>query len=205
MILYFSPMSCSLASRISLYEAGLVADFQVVDLASKKLADGSDYFAVNPKGQVPTFVTRDGEILTEGPAVLQHIADLAPDSGLAPPNGSFERSRLQMWLNYVATEIHKAVFYFVFNPAVPDETRTFVMEKLLPRQYAFLAAHLDDQEFLLDRFTVADAYLVATLNWAVFKGIDLSAWPALDRYYERAMARPSIARAMREEAELANG
>ena len=202
MQLYFAPLACSLATRIAIYEAGLPAAFFQVTLSTKTLADGSDYWAINPKGQVPTLRTADGRLLTEGPAVLQYVADLAPDSGLAPPAGTAERTALQMWLNYIATEVHKAVFYMTFNPASPAETRQFVRETLLPVRYAYLSSHLADRGYLLDQFTVADAYLVTSLHWAEPAGIVLSDWPVLAAYRARMMLRPAVARAVEEELAL---
>lgn len=203
MDLYFAPLSCSLATRIALYESGQPAGFHQVTLASKTLtADGADYLAINPKGQVPALRTDDGQILTEGPAILQYVADRKPEAGLAPPAGSFERAQLQQWLNYIGSEIHKAVFYMCFNPASPPEVKAFVKDTLLPARYAFLSKHLEGREYLLDRFTVADAYLVTTLNWAAPAGIDLSQWPVLQAYHARHVQRPAVARAMGEELAL---
>lgn len=202
MQLYFAPLSCSLATRIAIYEAGLTAEFQQVELATKRTADGRDYLSINPKGQVPAFVTDDGQTLTEGPAILQYVADLRPESHLAPPAGSIERSRLQQWLNYIATEIHKGVFYLIFNPAVPAEAKAFARD-LVRSRYDFLSKHLQGREFLLDEFSVADAYLVTTLGWAQPAGIDLAPWPELVRYAAGLRARPAVARALGEELGLA--
>lgn len=203
MDLYFAPMACSLATRIALYESGQPAGFHQVALASKTLTDdGSDYLAINPKGQVPALRTDDGQILTESPAILQYVADLRPDSGLAPPAGSFARAQLQQWLNYIGCEIHKGLFYLLFNPASPPEVRPFVKDVLLPPRFTFLSTHLEGRDFLLDRFTVADAYLLTTLNWAAPAGIDLSQWPVLAAYHARHAQRPAVARALAEEMAL---
>lgn len=203
MDLYFAPLSCSLASRIALYEAGLPARFHQVTLSTKTLtADGTDYLAINPTGQVPALRTAAGALLAEGPAVLQHIADQAPHAGLAPAWGTQERYTLQQWLNYIATEVHKAVFYALFNPASPEAVRVFARDTLLPPRYARLSRHLDGREHLLDQFSVADAYLFTTLNWALFAGIDLSAWPVLAAYRDRLLERPCVARAFGEEMAL---
>lgn len=202
MDLYFAPLSCSLATRISLYEAGLPANFHQVTLSTKRVADGRDYLDINPKGQVPALITGDGQTLTEGPAILQHVADLAPDSGLAPPAGSFDRPRLQQWLNYIATEIHKGVFYLIFYPAAPEAAKVFARE-IVRTRYDFLSAHLQGRDFLLDRFTVADAYLVTSLGWAAPAGIDLASWPQLESYAAALRARPAVARALAEELALA--
>ncbi len=201
MELYFAPLSCSLATRIALYEAGLDAGFHQVVLSTKQTTDGADYLKINPKGQVPALLTADG-ILTEGPAVLQYVADQAPATGLAPPAGTRERSLLQQWLNYIATEIHKGVFFLLFNPAVPAEAKQFARDSL-PAKYRFLSEHLAERDYLLDGFTVADAYLVTTLGWAQPAGVDLAEWPVLARYATALRARPAVARALGEELALA--
>lgn len=202
MELFFAPLSCSLASRIALYEADIDAGFHQVVLATKRLTTGENYADLNPKGQVPALKTPDGSILTEGPAVLQFIADSAPASHLAPPAGTMARYRLQQWLNYLSTEVHKAVFYMIFNPASPPEVKAFARHQLLPVRYQFLSEHLEDQAYLLDTFTVADAYLFTTLNWAGPAGVDLANWPILDAYRKRLMERPAVARALSEELAL---
>lgn len=202
MELYFAPLSCSLASRIALYEAGMPAEFHEVVLSTKRTKAGDNYLAVNPKGQVPALRTDEGEILTEGPAVLQYLADRAPQTHLAPPAGTMERTCLHQWLNYISTEIHKAVFYLLFNPAAPAEAKTFAKEGL-PAKYNFLSGHLADREFLIgETFTVADSYLVTTLGWAAPAGIDLANWPVLASYRDRLMTRPAVGRAFAEEAAL---
>ncbi len=203
MQLYFAPLSCSMATRITLYELGIDAEFHQVGLMAKQLvADGSDYLAINPKGQVPALRTDAGEILTEGPAILQYIADLDPEQRMAPAAGTLERAQLQQWLNYIATEVHKAVFYFLFNPASPPEAKAFVRDTLLPARYDFLSRHLEGREYLLNQFSVADAYLATSLNWAAPAGVDLTQWPVLKAWHERISARPAVARAIGEELAL---
>lgn len=202
MDVYFAPLSCSLATRIAIYELGLEAAFHQVVLSTKTLPDGSDYLAINPKGQVPALLTSDGRLLTEGPAVLQYVADLDPLARLAPPSGTMGRYLTQQWLNYISTEVHKAVFYMLFNPDSPDEVRTFVREVLLPPRYEFLSRHLSEKAVLVEQFGVADAYLIATLNWAAPAGVDLGAWPVLARYHREHMQRPAVARAFSEELAL---
>jgi glutathione S-transferase len=142
MDLYFAPLSCSMASRIAFYEAGINAKFHQVVLSTKQLTTGESYLEINPKGQVPALRTPDGIILTEGPAVLQFIADQAPASGLAPPAGTMARYSLQQWLNYLSTEVHKAVFYMMFNPASPNDVKAFARDVLLPARYRFLSQHV---------------------------------------------------------------
>lgn len=199
MRLYFAPLSCSMATRIALYESGQNAEFIAVDLATKRLPDGSDYLAINPKGQVPALWIDAGTILTEGPAVLQYVADQVPEAGLAPAYGTIERARLQQWLNYIATEIHKAVFYLLFNPASPEAAKAFA-RGIVASRYDFVSRHLADRDFLVgSQFTVADAYLVTSLNWAAPGGIDLSRWPVLEAYRTRMVERPAVARAFGEE------
>ncbi|HMS21676.1 glutathione binding-like protein [uncultured Sphingorhabdus sp.] len=203
MQLYFAPLSCSMATRITLYELGLEAEFHQVGLMNKQLvADGSDYLAINPKGQVPALRTDDGDILTEGPAILQYVADLDPDHRMAPAAGTIGRAKLHQWLNYIATEIHKAVFYFMFNPASPPEAKAFARDKLLPARYDFLSRHMEGRDYLLDQFSVADAYLATSLNWAAPAGVDLAQWPVLKAWHERILTRPAVARAFAEELAL---
>ncbi len=203
MDLYFAPLSCSLATRIALYESGQTAGFHEVVLSTKRTRTGADYRAINPKGQVPALVCDDGEILTEGVAILQYVADRAPASGLAPPAGEFARYRLQQWLNFIAAEVHKQVFYTLFNPAVPPEAKTFAREVALPIRFEHLSEHLKHRPFLVgDRFTVADAYLVTALNWAAPGGVDLKRWPVLADWHAVQLQRPAVARALGEELAL---
>lgn len=205
MELYFAPMSCSLASRMAIYESDQRVAFFQVDLGSRKISDGRDYLAINPKGQVPALRTDDGHILTEGAAILQYVADQAPDSGLAPPAGAFERYQLQQWLNYIGAEIHKQVYYVYFNPTSPQEARVHAREVSLPGKYDYVSKHLASREYLLgDRFTVADAYLTTTLNWAAAAEIDLQRWPVLVDYHQRMCSRPAVAKAIGEERALRN-
>jgi len=201
MDLYFSPLSCSMATRIALYEAGAKAAFIQVDLKAKRvLADGSDFLGINGMGQVPVLRTDGGELLTENPAVLQYVADRYPAAGLAP-QGGFERSRLQQWLNFITTELHKAVFVPLLDRTSSEGAKSYALEKA-PQRLAHLASHLEGREFLLDRFTIADAYLATVLNWGQYSGVDLAKWPAVASYFRRMLERPSVARAIAEEMEL---
>jgi glutathione S-transferase len=201
MDLYFSPLSCSMATRISFYEAGADARYIQVDLKSKRLvADGADFLAVNDMGQVPVLRTDDGALLTENPTVLLYVADRFPDSGLAPRDG-LDRYRLQQWLGFANSELHKATFVPLLDARCPEGGKAYAHDKTALR-LGHLARHLQDREFVLDRFTVADAYLATVLNWARFSGVDLAAWPAVDAYYRRTIARPSVARALAEEMAL---
>jgi glutathione S-transferase len=198
--LYFAPLACSMATRIALYEAGAPVNFVQVDNRAKRVADGSDFLSVNPMGQVPVLRTDEGELLTENPVVLQYVADQYPWSGLAPPNG-MPRYRLQQWLNFITSELHKLVFNPLLDRTSQDGAKAFAHGKTAQR-FGYLAAHLDGREFLLDRFTVADAYLVVVLNWARFAGVDLTQWPAVQSYFGRLRQRPSVARALDEEMAL---
>jgi glutathione S-transferase len=201
MDLYFSPLACSMATRIALYEAGAAdARFIYVDTKAKRIGDGSDFLQVNRMGQVPVLRTDHGQLLTENPVVLQYVADRYPAAGLAPAGG-FERYGLQRWLNFVTSELHKLVFTPLLDRNSPDGAKMFAREKATQR-LAYLNDYLDGQEFLLDRFTVADAYLVTVLNWAPFVGIDLAQYPNIQAYVARLGARPSVARALAEERAL---
>jgi glutathione S-transferase len=200
MEIFFAPLACSMATRIAVYEAGAEAEFRRVDTKAKRVADGSDFFEVNAMGQVPVLRTDAGELLTENPAVLQYVADRHPGSGLAP-QGGFARYDLQRWLNFITSELHKVVFIPLLDPAAPEGAKAYARDKAAPR-LAHLNAHLKGRDYLLDRFTVADAYLVTVLNWAKPSGIDLAAWPAVLTYFKRMLARPSVAKAFAEELAL---
>lgn len=201
--LYFRPFACSLASRIALLEAGVDARYHEVDLDRKALvADGADYWAVAPKGKVPALRLEDGTLLTENAAVLQYIADLRPEAGLAPPQGDPSRYRLQEWLSFVATELHKAFLYPTFMAGTPEEVRAHARSGI-PQAIGVAADHLTRHAYLVgDRFSVADAYLVWVLLLARFAGVDLSPWPSLDAYVERMRERPSVAKALAIETPL---
>lgn len=201
MDLYFSPLACSMATRIALYEASAQAGFIMVNTKSKRVEDGSDFFAVNGMGQVPVLRTDEGALLTENPVVLQYVADRHPASGLAPTAGSPERYRMQQWLNFTTSELHKVVFVPLLDPSANEGAKAYAREKA-PARLAYLARHLEGREFLLDRFTIADAYLVTVLNWGRYSGIDLAQWPAVNAYYHRMLERPSVAKAVSEEIAL---
>ena len=201
--LYFAPLACSLASRIGLYEVGAdAADarYTQVDTRAKKVSDGTDFWAVNPMGQVPALRTDDGQILTENAAVLQWIAERFPAARLAPRDAA-QRARLQEWLGFIGTELHKAVFVPQLDPTAPDAVKAYAREKLGLRMEV-LEQRVGDREFLLEEFSIADAYLVTVLNWGMATGLDLSAWPHVARYHQRLHQRPSVARAFAEELDL---
>lgn len=198
MELYYSPFACSLASHITLREAGLDAGLVPVTLSSKKTADGRDFFTVNPKGQVPALRLDDGAILTENTAVIQYLADLEPAAGLLPPVGSPDRYRVLEWMSFVSTEVHKACFAVMFNPESPPEAKAWA-RATLPKKLEHAAGELGDREFLVGgRFTVADAYLTWALNLATLAKFDLP--PPLQRYLDRMKARPAVRTAMEAEA-----
>ncbi len=202
MELYFAPMACSLASRISLYESGQSASFRRVQLSSKAIESGGSLLDLSAKGQVPVLVLDDGSVLTEGPAVLQYIADRQPDSGLLPAVGAPARYQTLSWLNFVGTEIHKLVFWHLFSPDTSADAKAFARSRL-PAKLAHLDKHLTGREFLVgDRFTIADAYLAWALALVKRIGVDLAEWPGLAAYASRTHARPAVARAMGEEAAL---
>jgi glutathione S-transferase len=200
MKLYFAPEACSLSPHIVLEELGLPFTLVKVDTKTKKTSDGRDFLAVNPKGYVPVLELDNGERLTEGPAIVQYLADLKPGAKLAPANGTFERSRLQEWLNFISTEIHKS-YSPMFNAALPEAAKSIFKDKLIQR-YAFVAATLDKQDYLLGaRFTVADAYLFVVTRWARLFDIDVDQWPALARFMERVAARASALTALQTESQ----
>jgi glutathione S-transferase len=200
MDLYYSPLACSMASRISLYEAGATANLIEVDARSKLTLDGTDYLTVNPLGLVPALRTDAGIVLLENAAILQFIADQHPASALAPRDG-MPRARLQQWLSFVGTELHKALFMPLFDKKLPDATRAKILETG-GKRLAYLDRHLKGRDFLLDAFSVADAYLFTVLNWNIATPVDLKAWPSIDGYFSRLKARPAIARALEEEFAL---
>ena len=200
MKLYFAPLACSLATRIALYEAGATADFVQVDLKAGKTASGDDYAAINPMRMVPVLELDDGARVFENSAILQAVADALPRAGLAPTDAAGRRE-LQRWLGFVGTELHKATFGTLVDPSAPDAAKDYARGKL-DRRMSVLDAHLKGREFLLDRFSVADAYLVTVLNWSRAVGVDLGRWPAVHEYYQRIGSRDATARAMGEEFAL---
>ena len=200
MKLYFSPSACSFSPHIALRETGLDFELVKVDLKNHKLvADGSDYNMINPKGYVPVLELDNGDRLTEGPAIVQYIADLKPELGLAPAAGSFERYRLQEWLAFINSEVHKG-FSPLFRPTTPEETKAVAREALANR-LAYVAGHLEHNEFLTGKqFTVADGYLFTVLNWGQWVGIDIKKWPSIAAFFERVASRPSVIAAKAAEA-----
>ena len=200
--LYFSPMACSLASRIALMEAGLEARYTQVNIWDKKVVeDGCDFWSVSAKGAVPVLVKEDGERLTENAAVLQYIADLKPELGLAPPAGDADRYHLQEWLSFVGTEIHKAFLFPTFW--YKDDAAKAAARERIGQSVSVAAARLAERPFLVgDRFTVADAYLAWSLLLLKRCGVDVANWPSLVDYLARMQARPQVKAAIDHEMEL---
>lgn len=198
MKLYYSPGSCSLSPHIVARELGLDLQLDKVDIAAKKTASGADYLAINPKGYVPALELDDGQVLTEGTAIVQYLADRKPGLDLAPANGTFERSRLQEMLGYINSELHKT-YGPLFGKNVTPEERTASVE-YLSRRYALIDKQLKGRKFLFgDAFTVADAYLFTVTNWASFLKIDLSAFPELQAFQGRVAERPAVQAALKAE------
>jgi glutathione S-transferase len=201
MDLYFSPMACSLASRIALYEAGAKdVQFVEVDPKTKRTMAGVNYFDIHSLGLVPFLRLEDGAAVSENAAILQHIASRYPDSELAPRNES-ERAQLQQWLCFIGTELHKGIFIPLFDKNAPEGTREHTLKKYQSR-WKYLDNHLTGRQYLLDRFTVGDAYLYAILNWTVPTQVDLTPYPAIKSYHASLQSRPSIAKAFGEEMAL---
>jgi glutathione S-transferase len=200
MKLYCSPGACSLASHIALREAGLACEIVMVG-RDKKTADGRDYNAINPKGYVPALELDDGQVLTEGPTILQYIADRSPASGLAPAAGSLQRYRLQEWLGYINSEIHKGFSPF-FVPGTTAEAKAAAAASL-GRRLGFIDQALGDRPFLLgEGFSVADAYLFVVLGWGRYANVDIGQWPRLKALHARVAERPRVQEAMKEEGLL---
>lgn len=200
MKLYYSPGACALSPQIALREAGLAFDLVKVDLRTKQTSDGSDFLAVNPKGQVPTLVTDDGMVLTEGPAIVQWVADHSKAAQLAPAKGTPAHYKLLELLNYITSELHKSLGS-LFSPAMPEAYRAFVKEGLL-KKYAFVDGLLAKTPYLLgDTFTVADAYLFNVTRWAGYDAIqvDLSGFKNLQAFNARMRERPSVQAAVQAE------
>ena len=195
MKLYYSPGACSLSPHIALREAGLPVELIKVDLKAKKTEKGDDFLKINPNGYVPALQLDDGSVLTEGPAMIQYIADRKPEAKLAPAASSTERYRLQEKLNYISTELHKG-FSPLFNPATPEEYKTMVKDRLALR-FSVLDKQLAGKQFVMgDTFTVADAYLFTITNWSVPTKISLDAYPNIVAYRARVAARPAVQAAM---------
>jgi glutathione S-transferase len=199
MKLYIAPGACSLSPHIALREAGIPFDMETVDLGAKRTKSGADFKTINPKGYVPALELEGGQVLTEGPAIVQYIADQKPASKLAPPVGTMDRYRLQEWLNYITSEMHKA-YGPLFNPQTPDAYKEMTKTNIGGR-LDFLSKSLQGKDYLMgSTFTVADAYLFTILGWSGHVGIDLPKWPVLQAYWDRVAARPAVKAALDAEA-----
>ena len=198
MKLYYSPGACSLSPHIVLRETGSKFDLEQVNLQAKKLKSGGDYLAINPKGQVPVLELDDGDRLTEGPAIVQYIADQKPETGLVPKAGTKARYHVQEWLNFITSELHKS-FSPLFRPNTPEEYAKIVKENLAAR-FSYLNEHLAGKQYLMgETFTVPDAYCFVVTSWSKYKDIDLARWPNLNAYIGRIAARPKVQEAMKAE------
>jgi glutathione S-transferase len=198
MKLYYSPGACSLSPHIVASEAGLAIDLEKVNLAEHKTESGQDYMAVNPKGYVPALRLEDGSVLTEGPAIVQYLADQKPASGLAPALGTIDRYRLQEWLNFIATELHKS-FSPLFNKASSDDVKN-TAKTSINKRLGYLNDRLASRQYLMGgTFTVADAYAFTIVNWTNFVGIDLKPYPNVGAYMGRIAARPKVQETLKAE------
>ena len=199
--LYYSPGACSLSPHIALREAGLPFDLVLASTKTKKLADGSDFNAVNSKSYVPVLELADGQRLTEGPAIVQYIADQAPASHLAPANGTMARYRLMEWLNFITSELHKG-FSPLFNPATPEDYKAMARTKVTDR-LKWVDEQLEGKTFLMgDTFTVADGYLFTVAGWGKYVGLDIAPMKNLSAYMGRVAARPAVQAALKAEGLL---
>ncbi len=198
MKLYYSPGACSLSPHIALREAGLPFDLVMASTKTHKLADGTDYYTINPKGYVPLLELDDGQRLSEGPAIVQYIGDKAPASGLVPAAGTMARYRQIEWLNFISTELHKS-YSPLFNPAMPEDGKAVYRERLKGR-YQYINEQLEGKQYLTgDTFTAADAYLFTVTSWAKHVGVDVTGLANLQAYMGRVAARPSVQAALKAE------
>jgi glutathione S-transferase len=201
MKLYYSPGVCSLSPHIVLREAGLPFTLVLASTKTHKLADGTDYYSINPKGYVPLLELDNGERLTEGPAIVQYIADQAPDKKLAPPAGTMARYRVMEWLNFITSELHKG-FSPLFNPAFPEDGKAIYRTKVKDR-LSWVDQQLEGKSYLMgDDFTVADAYLFTVTGWGKHVGVDIGDLKNLSAYLARVAARPAVQEAMKAEGLL---
>ena len=199
--LYYSPGACSLSPHIVLREAGLPFDLVLASTKTKKLADGTDFNTINPKSYVPVLELGDGQRLTEGPAIVQYIADQVPASKLAPAAGTMERYRLMEWLNFITSELHKG-FSPLFNPAMPEEAKTLARTRLTER-LNWVDTQLEGRDFLLGAtFTVADAYLFTVAGWGKYVGVDITPMKHLSAFMGRVASRPAVQAALKAEGLL---
>ncbi|WP_061240727.1 glutathione transferase GstA [Ectopseudomonas composti] len=198
MKLYYKAGACSLSPHIALREAGITFEMEAVDLQTKRTESGADFTQINAKGYVPALALDNGKVLTEGAAIVQYIADLRPESGLAPANGSEARYQLQSWLSFISTELHKPMGS-LFNPAQSEDWKA-AAKALLSKRLNWLVTEMGEREYLLgEHFTVADGYLFTVLGWAGMVGVSLEPWPSLQAYRARIAARPKVIEALKAE------
>jgi len=202
MKLYYAPGACSLSAHIALAEAGLSFESESVDLRSSphKTSGGELLTDISSKGYVPVLVLDNKEVLTEGVAIVQYIADRVPEKNLAPANGSLARYRLQEWLNFIVSEIHKG-FTPLWNPSISVEAKKSALERL-EKRFSYIDEQLQDREYLLGTFSVADGYLFTCLNWSNYLKVSLDAWPRLQTYLARVAARPAVQQVLKDEGLL---
>jgi Glutathione S-transferase len=199
--LYYSPGACSLSPHIVLREAGMPFELVLASTKTHKLADGTDYYTVNPKGYVPLLELNDGQRLSEGPVIVQYIADQVPASKLAPPAGTLERYRVMEWLNFITSELHKG-FSPLFNPAMPEEAKALSRAKLTDR-LGWVDTQLEGRAYLMgETFSVADAYLFTVAGWGKYVGVDIAPMKNLSAYMGRVAARPAVQEALKAEGLL---
>ena len=202
MKLYYYPGACSLSPHIVAREAGVTLELEKVDIKTKRTESGADLLQINPKGSVPALQLDNGELLTEGPAIVQYLADLNPESGLAPANGTLSRYRLQELLGFINSELHKG-YSPLFNPATPEAVRA-ERKEALHKHYSLLEQRLAEQPWLLgDEFSAADAYLFTVTNWAGHVGLDLSRFSAIAAFQQRVVTRAPVQAAMKAEGLIA--
>ena len=202
MKLYYSPGACSLSPHIVLKESGLSFEAIAAPTKTHQLADGTDYYTINPLGYVPLLVLDDGRQLREGTAIVQYIADQVPAKQLAPANGTYERYKLQEWLNLIATELHKGGFSPLFAPGMPDEAKAMAKTRLISR-LKWVDGELVGKSYLMgDTFTAADAYLFVVASWSKHVGVDISDLAHLGAFLTRVGARPAVLEALRDEGLL---
>jgi glutathione S-transferase len=201
MKLYYSTGACSLSPHICLREAGMTFDIVLAPTKTHKLPDGGDYYAINPLGYVPLLELDDGTRLTEGPAIVQYIADQVPDKNLAPANGTVARAQMQGWLNFISTELHKGISP-LFNAATPPDYKVIVVDKLMSR-LKWVDQQLAGKQYLMgEHFSVADPYLFTVTNWASVVKLDISSFANITAYRARMAARPAVQAAMKAEGLL---
>jgi len=198
MKLFYSPGACSLSPHIVLNELDLPYTVEKVDLKNHTTASGADYYTINAKGYVPALQLDNGEVLTEGPAIIQYLADQKPQANLLPPAGSLERARVQEWLNFIGTEVHKTLAA-LFNPSISPEAKSKTIDTF-GKRLGFVEKALQGKDFLTGKtFSVADAYLFTIVNWAPMLGIDLSPWPNVTQFQKRVANRPAVQKTLQAE------